>query len=50
MRNDNSAVRDEFKGIGLRIEDDVLISESGSEVLTKECVRNSDEIEHLIQT
>uniref|UniRef100_A0A914CY05 Aminopeptidase P N-terminal domain-containing protein n=1 Tax=Acrobeloides nanus TaxID=290746 RepID=A0A914CY05_9BILA len=42
-------VRDEFKGIGMRIEDDVLIDETGSEVLTRDCVREAYYIEELMK-
>uniref|UniRef100_A0A915DV48 Aminopeptidase P N-terminal domain-containing protein n=1 Tax=Ditylenchus dipsaci TaxID=166011 RepID=A0A915DV48_9BILA len=46
----NTSVRDEFKNIGFRIEDDILITESGSEVLTDSCVRYSEEIEFLMKS
>jgi len=35
----------EFHGIGLRIEDDILITESGVEVLTQSCPKTVAEIE-----
>lgn len=34
---DNDSVPAEFRGIGMRIEDDVLITETGADVLTENC-------------
>lgn len=48
IKHDNPLVRNEFKGIGFRIEDDVLITDTGSEVLTKSCVRGAHNIECLM--
>ncbi|KAH7728448.1 metallopeptidase family M24 containing protein [Aphelenchoides avenae] len=48
VREDNDLVREEFRGIGFRIEDDVLITDTGSEVLTKECARSATDIETLM--
>lgn len=36
-----------FHGIGIRIEDNVAITESGYSVLTEECIKEVDEIEEL---
>jgi Xaa-Pro aminopeptidase len=36
------------KGIGIRIEDDLLITENGCEVLTKDIVKDPDEIERIL--
>lgn len=38
----------EEEGIGIRIEDDVLITEEGHEVLTKEMIKTIDEIEEFM--
>ena len=38
----------EYRGIGIRIEDDILITESGNENLTAGVVRNADDIEALM--
>ena len=38
-------IPDEFKGIGIRIEDDILITDSGCEVLTKNIPKEIEEIE-----
>uniref|UniRef100_A0A0N4ZM97 AMP_N domain-containing protein n=1 Tax=Parastrongyloides trichosuri TaxID=131310 RepID=A0A0N4ZM97_PARTI len=46
---DNEFVRDEFKGIGFRIEDDVLYRNNGVEILTKSCIRDSRDIENLMK-
>eukprot|EP00761_Pharyngomonas_kirbyi_P000809 gb/GECH01000810.1/.p1 GENE.gb/GECH01000810.1/~~gb/GECH01000810.1/.p1 ORF type:complete len:573 (+),score=161.43 gb/GECH01000810.1/:1-1719(+) len=46
---DNPHVANEaFKGIGIRIEDDILITEDGYENLTQDVPKEPDEIEELI--
>lgn len=45
----NTDVPEEFRGIGIRIEDDVLISKHGCEVLTQQCPRDVQELENLCQ-
>jgi Xaa-Pro aminopeptidase len=39
----------EEEGIGIRIEDDILITESGSEVLTKNMIKSVEEIENFMR-
>jgi Xaa-Pro aminopeptidase len=38
----------EDKGIGIRIEDDLLITEGGCEVLTKDIIKDPAEIERYL--
>lgn len=40
----------EFRGLGVRIEDDVLIKDNCVEVLTNKCVREVDKILNLINS
>ena len=41
-------IDEKWAGIGIRIEDDVLITEKGYEVLTSDCPKKIDEIEKII--
>jgi Xaa-Pro aminopeptidase len=41
-------VPEEYRGIGIRIEDDVLVTEEGHEVLTRQVPKEIDEIEALM--
>ena len=38
----------EFRGIGIRIEDDILITEHGSEIFTADVIKDPDDIEALM--
>ncbi|MCE1736676.1 M24 family metallopeptidase, partial [Enterobacter hormaechei] len=38
----------EYRGIGIRIEDDIVITETGNENLTESVVKDPDEIEALM--
>ncbi|KAK6640944.1 hypothetical protein RUM44_012642 [Polyplax serrata] len=47
---DNRYANPEYHGIGIRIEDDVLITHEGPVVLTEPCPKHPDEIERLCCT
>ena len=48
--NDNSDVDDKWKGIGIRIENDILITEDGFENLTSKVPVETDDIENLMKS
>ncbi|CAB3368057.1 Hypothetical predicted protein [Cloeon dipterum] len=49
IRSDRKDVPAEFRGIGIRIEDDVLITNSGCEVLSAGCPKDVAALEKLMQ-
>lgn len=50
IRSDNKAVDPAVRGMGIRIEDDILITESGVENLTSVCAKHPDDIEKLFES
>jgi Xaa-Pro aminopeptidase len=46
---DNKKVAKKWRGIGVRIEDDVLVTKKGPQVLSKDAPKHSSEIEALMQ-
>lgn len=47
--DDLQNIPDAYKNIGIRIEDDILVTESGHEVLSKDAPKTRDEIENLMR-
>lgn len=47
LKSDDYSIPEKFRGIGLRIEDDVLITESGIEVFSAGSPKKIDEIERI---
>lgn len=47
MSPNNPYAPPHFHDLGVRIEDDVLVTENGVEILTKHCPKEIDEIEAL---
>ncbi|RZA05627.1 MAG: aminopeptidase P family protein, partial [Proteobacteria bacterium] len=47
---DRTDVPEEFRGIGIRIEDDVLVTEAGNEIFTAEAPKEREEIESIVGT
>ena len=48
--NSLEGVEDKWKGIGVRIEDDVLVTKKGFEVLTPDIPRSIEEVESTVQS
>ncbi|OUY06909.1 Xaa-Pro aminopeptidase [Acinetobacter populi] len=49
IQPDDETVDAKWRGIGIRIEDDVVVTEQGPRVLTKDVVKSIDDIEHLMR-
>ena len=45
---DDETVDEKWRGIGIRIEDDVVVTESGPRVLTASVIKTIEEIEALM--
>jgi Xaa-Pro aminopeptidase len=45
---EDQSVPEEYRGIGIRIEDDVLITEKGNEIMTADVVKETRDIENLM--
>lgn len=48
IRPDDESVPAKYRGIGIRIEDDVVITDSGCEILSDKCPKEIDQIENIL--
>jgi Xaa-Pro aminopeptidase len=49
IQTDDTLFSPEYRGIGVRIEDDLLVTQSGAKVLSNSLPRHPDEIEVYLQ-
>jgi Xaa-Pro aminopeptidase len=49
FKSDDDAVPNEYKGIGIRIEDDIMITKNGAKNLSKDIPRNPEHVESWIK-
>ncbi|XP_050517465.1 xaa-Pro aminopeptidase 3-like [Diabrotica virgifera virgifera] len=47
VNENNKLLPKQYRGIGIRIEDDILITENGPVVLSRKCPKHIDEIERI---
>ena len=45
VQPDDTLFPEEYRGIGVRIEDDILVTESGAKILSNALPRHPDEVE-----
>jgi Xaa-Pro aminopeptidase len=45
IQSDDTLFPEEYRGIGVRIEDDILVTESGCKILSNTLPRHPDEVE-----
>lgn len=50
ISKNNLQVHEEFLGLGIRIEDDVLVTENSIEVLSKDCPKEIADIEKIMSS
>jgi len=50
VANNNEQAPEPYKGIGIRIEDDVLVTQDGYDILSKDCVKEIKDIEAMCQS
>lgn len=48
IKADNLLVPEEYRGIGIRIEDNILITDTKPVVLTSNCPKHPDDIERIM--
>jgi Xaa-Pro aminopeptidase len=48
IQPDDTLFPEEFRGIGVRIEDDILVTESGAKILSNTLPRHPDEVEVFV--
>lgn len=50
INKNNIRVHEEFLGLGIRIEDDVLVTEDSIEVLSEDCPKEIADIEQIMSS
>ncbi|KAA8735558.1 Xaa-Pro aminopeptidase [Acinetobacter qingfengensis] len=49
IQADDETVAERWRGIGIRIEDDILVTKDGPHVLTSDVIKSIDDIEHFMK-